>query len=98
MKVSDGTEDVATGQTYKILKKYNQDYKPAIQFSTKKWPSVDEQMKKTIISETNRKAQAWDKNENLQYVPIFEEDVETFIGLLFILGAMHSSKETLIML
>lgn len=58
----------------------------------------DEQIIDTIITETNRKGQAFYENKNKQFVPIVRYEIEAFIGLLFILGALHSSKEPITML
>lgn len=52
----------------------------------------------TIKSETNRKAQAFYTNAGKYFEPIVKEEIEAFIGLLFIFGALHSSKEPLRML
>lgn len=58
----------------------------------------DEQMIDTIVLETNRKAQKYYVSQNKQFVLITRDEIEAFVGLLIIFGALHSSKEPVKML
>lgn len=58
-----------------------------------------------IVTETNRKAQTYYDKWNIEnpnkikvFVPVDSTEIEAYIGLLLILGALHGSKEAIDML
>jgi len=66
---------------------------------------LSEDILNIIVSETNRKAQAyydkWNKdnpNKTKVYVCVDSIEIQAYIGLLLILGALHGSKEAVDML
>lgn len=59
----------------------------------------DRQIMDTILAETNRKAQHYYGHKiGVKLPPFTREELEGFIGLLFIFGALHSAKEPITML